>query len=156
LSESEENSPDRLQDVFFYGLYMDPELIRARGGLPRFPRKAIVDGYVLRIGGLATLLRRTGGVASGIVYALTHMEIDRLYRGAGLTHHVPEALLAKTESGQVISVLCFNLLIPPGNEESNPEYSEKLTELKGRLGFGIYFVRGVQSLPFRASWVGDK
>jgi hypothetical protein len=65
------------------------------------------------------------------------MEIDRLYRGTGLTHHVPQALLAKTESGQVISVLCFNLLIPPGNEESNPEYAGKLKELKARLGVDV-------------------
>lgn len=132
--EADDNSPDRLQDVFFYGLYMDPDLITSRGGRPRFPRKARTHGYALRIGKLATLLRRTGASVGGIVYGLTHKEIDLLYRGAGLVQHVPEAILAETHEGATIPVLCFNLHIPPGNEETNPEYSEKLDALKVRLG----------------------
>jgi hypothetical protein len=112
---------------------MDPELIASRGGQPRFPRKAKVQGYSLRIGKLATLLRKRGASASGIVYGLTHREIDLLYRGSGLIHHAPEALLAVTEAGQPIPVLCFNLLVPPGIEESNEEYAAKLNELKLRL-----------------------
>jgi hypothetical protein len=130
----EDNSAARLHDVFFYGLYMDPDLIKGKGASPRNPRKASVRGFALRVGKKATLLRQAGAVTQGMIYALTHGEIDALYRGAGLTEHLPEALLADLESGEKIPVLCCNLLNPPGPEESNPDYIAKLQSLKRRLG----------------------
>ena len=70
-----DNSLNSLQEVFFYGLYMDPEILKSKGVEPRNPRIAIVKGYKLRIGNMATLLRSEGSEANGIVYSLTHSEI---------------------------------------------------------------------------------
>ena len=71
-----DNSKNRLHDVFFYGLYMDPDVLEQKGVQPRNPRIAKVEGYELRIGSKATLLRERGGVAYGVVYSLTHSEIN--------------------------------------------------------------------------------
>lgn len=44
-------------DVFFYGLFMDAELLRSKGAFPVNIRRAGVPGFELRIGERATLLR---------------------------------------------------------------------------------------------------
>ena len=128
-----DNSKNRLHDVFFYGLYMDPDVLEQKGVQPRNPRIAKVEGYELRIGSKATLLRERGGVAYGVVYSLTHSEINSLYWGAGLDAYAAEALLAKIgEDNQ--AVLCCNLVEPPAKDESNPEYGQKLAAAMKKLG----------------------
>ena len=128
-----DNSKNRLNDVFFYGLYMDPEVLNAKGVQPRNPRKAAAKGYRLRIGKMATLLREANSEAHGIVYKLTHDEVNALYWGAGLAAYVAEALVVETEDGEKVAALCCNLLEPPGDDESNPEYLSKLTQCMKKL-----------------------
>jgi hypothetical protein len=41
--------------VFFYGLFMDVDLLRSKGAQPENPRLASVSGFALRIGQRATL-----------------------------------------------------------------------------------------------------
>ena len=127
------NSESRLQNVFFYGLYMDPEILESKGVIPREPREGYVEGYKLRIGNMATLLREADSKASGLVYSLTHEELDKLYAKSGLDMYVSEAVLVALSSGELIPALCCNLLSPPSIEETNAEYETKLALCKSRL-----------------------
>ncbi len=54
-------------EVFFYGLFMDADLLRAKGAHPVNVRPACVPGFALRIGQRATLLRIPDARAYGIV-----------------------------------------------------------------------------------------
>lgn len=132
-----DNSPNRLHDVFFYGLYMDPKLLRAKGVSARNPRKAQVEGYRLRVGKHATLLREKACVAHGMLYALTHNEIDKLYWSIGLNNYVPEALSVVTENQEQISALCCNLLLPPEEQEEIPQYLARLKYCMAKLGLPV-------------------
>lgn len=132
-----DNSPERLQEVFFYGLYMDPKLQQAKGVIPRNPRKGRIEGYRLRVGKMATLLREESGVAHGMLYSLTHAEIEKLYWGAGLNGYVAEALPVVTEGQERISALCFNLLLPPDEQEENLHYLARLKHCMGKLGLPL-------------------
>jgi len=137
-----ENSPKRLHHVFFYGLYMDPEILQSKNVNPRNPHHAIIRDYELRIGKQATLLRAPGKRAYGIVYSLTQDELYNLYTGAGLTDYRAEALLADigdNESIEKIPVLCFNLLTPPAEDESNETYATKLKTAMEKLGVPVIF-----------------
>jgi len=120
------NSNQRLNDVFFYGLYMDEEILKSKNIVGRNKRIGVADGYELRIGNMATLLRKENAKAYGIVYSLTHDEIDILYKKAGLTEYVTEAIIIKLEDGTSIATLCCNLLNPPKDDETNDEYYKKL------------------------------
>src|SRR5258708_37386560 len=82
---------DRRVDGFFYGLYMDLEILREAGVAPASPRRAYVADFALRIGQRATLLPSPGARAYGMLYAVTHAELDRLYTAPGLEHYRPEA-----------------------------------------------------------------
>ena len=133
-----DNSSSRLHDVFFYGLYMDPELLEQKGVKPRDPRPAYVDGFELNIGNKATLIRKPGAVAHGMVYSLTHAEIHALYGGAGLHEYAPEAITAYLGK-DAIPVLSCNLIEPPGIGESNPEYEQKLRSVMQNLQIQCVF-----------------
>ena len=129
-----DNSPDRLIRVFFYGLYLDPDVLRGKGVEPRTARPGLVTGRSLRIGRQATLLRSIGGQACGVVYSITHDEFDRLYAAAGLTSYRAESVLVRTLDGDFIPALCCTLLQAPGEREGNADYARDLSEAMVRAG----------------------
>ena len=126
---------DRQLDVFFYGLFMDVDLLAQNGAQPTNPRRAYVADFALRIGQRATLVPSPGKRAYGMVIALTHAEVERLYAAPGLEHYRPEAVLAQVIDGPVVAALCFNLLRPPEPHEANPDYAFRLNEVLAKLGF---------------------
>jgi hypothetical protein len=134
---------DRRVDAFFYGLYMDVEVLRQSGVAPMHPRRAHVDGYALRIGQRATLLPLAGGRAYGMLFALTHDELDRLYTAPGLEQYRPEAVLAQPLGGTPVPALCYNLREAPGAHERNPEYSARLQLVLRRLDFPGEYIASV-------------
>jgi len=118
--------------VFFYGLFMDAELLRSKGFDPGPPRVAMVPGFALRIGQRATLVPEEGRVY-GIVMELRHDEIDRLYSDPSVQMYRPEAVLAEMNDGSQIAALCFNLVAAPDAGERNDEYASRLRDLARRL-----------------------
>jgi hypothetical protein len=134
---------DRRVDGFFYGLYMDREILREAGITPSNPRRAYVDGFALRIGQRATLLPSAGARAYGMLYALTHAELDRLYTAPGLEQYRPEAVLAIPLGGTPTAALCYNLREAPRPQERNPDYAERLRRALTRLEFPPDYVASV-------------
>ena len=65
-------------EVFFYGLFMDEELLRSKGVHPVNVRMAAVPGFELRTGQRATL-QNANACAWGVLMQLTHAEVEQLY-----------------------------------------------------------------------------
>jgi hypothetical protein len=82
-------------DVFFYGLFMDEELLRSKDVSPANLRRARVSGYTLRIGNRATLVAAPGAAAYGVVMELTHDEIEGLYSEPSVRCYRAEPCLPK-------------------------------------------------------------
>jgi hypothetical protein len=131
-------------EVFFYGLFMDVELLRRQAVAPMHPRHAFVEGFTLRIGQRATLVPTAGARAYGMLMALRHREVAQLYAAPGLQHYLPEAVLAHTLEGHDVPALCYNLAEPPGAAERNPEYAAQLKALLQALGFPATHVASIQ------------
>ena len=123
------------KDIFFYGLFMDESVLRAKGIEPRLPRKAVVRDYQLRIGQRAMLCPQPTEKAFGVVYALTDSEIESLYGEPGLEMYHPEAVVATFEDGSSSVVTTYNLQDTTGTDEPNLEYAAKLGVVLQRLGF---------------------
>jgi len=134
---------DRRVDGFFYGLYMDLDVIREAGVTPKNPRRAYVDNFTLRIGQRATLLPAAGARAYGMLYALTHAELEVLYTAPGLEHYRPEAVLAHPLGGAATPALCYNLREAPRPDEGNPSYAEHLRRALTRLEFPPDYIASV-------------
>jgi len=135
-------TPRRIE-VFFEGLFIDAELLRTKGVHPESVRPACVPGFALRIGQRATLLQNSTARAYGMLMQLTHVEIEHLYAEASVRAYRPEAVLAELPDGSHVPALCFNLLVPPGPEEANSEYSAKLRDLAHRLGLPSDYVASI-------------
>ena len=124
-----------MKDIFFYGLFMDESVLRAKGVEPRAARKAVVRDYQLKIGQRAMLVRQSSSKAYGMVYALTDDEIDSLYNEPGLEMYHPELLVATFEDGSSSEVTTFNMQEETGTDKPNLEYVAKLRLVLQRLGF---------------------
>lgn len=73
------NSTARRINVFFYGLFMDEALLREKDLNPTNARLASVGDFALVIGQRATTVPSVGDTVHGVVFSLTHEEIERLY-----------------------------------------------------------------------------
>jgi hypothetical protein len=135
---------ERRVDVFFYGLFMDKELLRKKGLAPTNERFASVRGFALRIGRRATLVPSAGRVAYGVVMSLSHEAIDSLYSERSVRTYRPEAVLARFSDGALAPALCFNLPLPPGPDEHNPEYASELRALADQFGFPADYLASIQ------------
>lgn len=137
-----EPQPRRIE-VFFYGLFMDDALLREKGVTPRDGRIASVQDFSLVIGARATLVPRSNCTVHGVVYRLTHAEIDALYSDASVNVYRPEAVLAHVADGTIVPALCFNLPSPPSVDERNADYAARLRTLAERIGLPPEYVSSI-------------
>jgi hypothetical protein len=78
--------PQRRVEVFFYGLFMDEELLRGKGHSPQGAEVGSVQGMSLRIGQRAALVPDPRGQVYGVIMSLA---LDR--RQIGLVIGPPAA-----------------------------------------------------------------
>ena len=104
-------------DVFFYGLFMDDALLREKAMNPVNRRMAFVENFSLVIGERATLVPCAGQTVHGVLFSLTHSEVDALYSEASVSVYRPEAVFAKLADAGITPALCFNLPVPPAADE---------------------------------------
>jgi len=134
---------ERRVDGFFYGLFMDADILRESDIVPENPRRAFANGFALRIGRRATLVPADGARAYGMVFALSHDALDRLYGAPGLEDYRPEAIIARTLNGDSLPALCFNLRQAPAPDEANADYAARLRRALEKLGFPADYIASV-------------
>lgn len=120
--------------VFFYGLFMDEDLLATKGIKPSAVKPGFVDGFALRIGERATLLSRPGGRAYGAVMEITQTEATELYAGESVADYVPEQVVVELMDGAQLAATCYNL---PGSKVTgtNKQYAESLLKLATGMCF---------------------
>ncbi len=133
----------RRVDGFFYGLFMDSDILMESQVAATHPRRAYVEDFELRIGERATLVPAAGARAYGMVLALTRYDLDKLYSAPGLEAYRPEAVIAHSLEGQVVPALCYNLREEPGPGETNVDYAARLREVLGKLDFPPEYIETI-------------
>ena len=136
-------SGTRRIDVFFYGLFMDEALLREKGINPHHRRLAALENFQLVIAQRATLVPSQDYVVHGVVFSLTHDELDRLYADPSVNTYRPEPVLAKLADGNAVPCLTFNLPALNANEQRNRAYAEKLRALAADLNFPLSYVETI-------------
>jgi hypothetical protein len=130
-------------DVFFYGLFMDQELLRSKGIEPNDVRLAAVSGLKLRIGARAALVPSPEAEVHGVLMKLSHAELDKLYTEPSVQAYRPEPVLAVSPDGVTLAALCYNLPEPPDPDERNAEYAARLRTLAQRIGLPNDYVESI-------------
>ena len=120
--------------VFFYGLFMDERLLAEMGIEPSEISLGFVDGYGLRIGERATLIRSPGSRAYGVMMDIAPGEATDLYAEGSVADYLPEPVIVELTDGTQVEATCYNL---PGNKVTgvNKEYAESLLDIATRLDF---------------------
>ena len=112
---------------------MDEGLLGTMGIKPSEIEIGFVDGFGLRIGERATLVRRANSRAYGVMMDVTASEAAELYAEESVADYLPERVIVELTDGTQVEATCFNL---PSVEVTgvNNEYTKLLLEVATRLG----------------------
>ncbi len=120
--------------VFFYGLFMDKGLLARKGITPSEAAVGYVDGFSLRIGERATLVRSADTRAYGVLMEISAAEATNLYSENSVADYVSEPVTVHLTDGSQVEASCYNL---SGDKitGTNKVYAEALLEIATELGF---------------------
>lgn len=90
-------------EVFFYGLFMDSNVLKQKGIEISNPRKAFLQNYKLVIGNRASLIPSENERSYGILINIESEKVDSLYSESSVNDYTPEKVLVTIESGELIS-----------------------------------------------------
>jgi L-aminopeptidase/D-esterase-like protein len=123
---------------------MDEGLLAAKGIEPSEVNTGFVDGYGLRIGERATLIRLPGGRAYGVMMDIAPSEATELYADESVADYVPEPVIVELMDGTQVEATCYNL---PADKVAgaNKEYAAALLDVATRLGFPDSYLDEIRS-----------
>jgi len=131
-------------DVFFYGLFMDRQVLEDKGIRPTDIRLAAVPGFVLRIGARAALVPAPAGEVHGVLMKLSQADLEKLYADPGVQAYRPEPVLAVARDATTVAALCYNLPEAPSPDEHNADYAARLQALARRIGLPDDYVASIR------------
>jgi hypothetical protein len=125
--------------VFFYGSFMNAEVLAGAGLVPERVEVAWLHGFDIRIGPLANLVRSDRDCVYGIVVEATHAELERLYDQGWVGTYLPEPVVVELTGGRLLPALCY---IKPDQEAAPPadDYVDRIVEPARRHGFPDWYV----------------
>ncbi len=133
--------------VFFYGSYMNFDVLKEVNFAPEQWEAAKLNGFDIRIQPRANLVRAEPACVYGIIAAATHQELSRLYAHAqdvlGETY-LPEAVLVEVLDGKWKPALCY---ICP---EMQPrpavqDYVDRIVKPAKELSFPEWYIKRLES-----------
>jgi hypothetical protein len=128
----------RKVQVFFYGSFMNLEVMKAAGLAKRPFAPATLLGFDLKINQRATLVDAGDGVVYGIIANFTHIELAKFYGDYGKTltsdTYNPEPVIAHTRGGKWVAALTH---ISDDTEDGppSPEYLDSMLTAAKNYGF---------------------
>ncbi len=136
--------------TFFYGSYMNLDVLEGVDYVPRRHEVARLPGFDIRVGPLANLVPSDRHSAYGIVATGTHTELARLYDHAENVlggKYLPVPVLVVTESGHWLPALTYIApLLPKGPVAG--DYLDRVLKPATDHGFPRWYIDRLES--FRA------
>jgi hypothetical protein len=138
--------------VFFYGSYMNFDVLREASYVPGRWEPARLRGFDIVIRPRANLARDDRHSVYGILATATHSELARLYTHArdvlGETY-LPEAVLAETLDGKWRAALCY---VAPdmAPRPAASDYIDRIVEPARKFGFPEWYIERLESFRPRS------
>lgn len=133
--------------VFFYGLYMDVNLLESMGYQPKQVGAARLDDYQLRIGERATLVPAPGKSSYGFLHDLSGEDVSSLYSRPEVHGYIAQPVVATLLSDSSMQhASCYVLESADAGSHSNLEYAVKLAALVSNLGLPPDYAAEINSL----------
>jgi hypothetical protein len=140
--------------TFFYGSYMNLDVLREVQLRPQAVEVATLPGYDIRIAPLANLVASDGHIVYGILATASHDELRRLYRHAehvlgGI--YLPQAVLPRSVHGSFRPALCYIAPDLP-HRQAETAYVQRILTAARHFSFPEWYVQRLSSfLPHNQS-----
>ena len=122
---------------------MDETLLKEKGFHPTKPVLAYVEGYGLRIGERATLVKSPDQRAYGAVMSLSDKELDRLYGEPSVADYLPEDIIVTTFKNEVLKVVVYNLPLEKLAGQ-NIQYAQQLAKTAIMVGLPKEYAQEIE------------
>ncbi len=132
-----------MEDIFFYGLFMDAMLLKEKGIVPSDSTLAHIDGYGLRIGERATLVKSETERAYGLIMSLETEDVRNLYSADSVSDYIPENLVAITSDNESVPVISYNLPVAKLTGQ-NKEYARSLSQVAKKIGLPSEYIKEIE------------
>jgi Gamma-glutamyl cyclotransferase, AIG2-like len=131
-------------DVFFYGLFMDQQVLEGKGIRPTETQVSAVPGFKLRIGARAALVPAEDEKVHGVLMKLSHADLAALYSEPSVQAYRPEPVLAIAADGSRVAALCYNLPEPQAQMSTMLSTPPRLRALAQRIGLPPEYVTSIR------------
>jgi hypothetical protein len=132
--------------TFFYGSFMNSDVLAQAEVHPAQRQWARLDGWELRIAPRATLIPAPDSCVYGILAQLTHTELDRLYTKDwfGFGTYLPEAVFVTDASAHQRPAMCYIAWQTEGGKPSQ-EYIEKMVLVAREYSFPQDYIHHIEA-----------
>src|SRR5215510_8906051 len=132
--------------VFFYGLFMDANLLRERGCTPLTDTLARLDDYRLVVGqSKSTVVHSAGQSVWGRAMDVDEGELAQLYSGEQYAIYVPTPVALKLATAKRCEAICFIRPISSGDDAPDPAYLDALIRTAQAVGLPDDYVEGLSA-----------
>ena len=133
--------------VFFYGLFMDPDLLRDSGFDPSEPKVADLRGYKLIIGQRATLVKSEDVNAWGTIMSLSETELKELYSAPSVIDYKPMSVICHLEDGKTQTADVYILPEDYSSDKPNDsKYIDQLIEIGKKVGLPKNYISSLSMI----------
>jgi hypothetical protein len=132
--------------TFFYGSFMNPEVLAKAGVRPTETQRGRLDGWDINIAPRATLIPAEGESVFGILAKLTHADLEKLYTKDwfGFGTYLPEAVLIADSLERLVPALSYVAWEMEGGSPGD-EYIQKVLTVAQQFKFPDWYVTRIKS-----------
>ena len=129
--------------VFFYGSFINLEVLATAGLIPEQLEVACLWGYDIRIQPLANLIPSQRHCVYGIVCQASPRDLLALYGQTWVGTYWPEAVLVECEGGSIRPALCY--ISPPRPvEAATSDYIDRIAKPAREYGFPSWYIERIE------------
>jgi hypothetical protein len=133
--------------TFFYGSFINLDVLGAVGFAPERYEVARLGGYDIVVRPLANLVQAGERAVYGIIAEATHAELDRLYTHAHDvlgTVYLPHPVIVETMGGSLRPALCYIAPEMPEKPAAN-DYVDRIVGPAKQYGFPEWYIERLES-----------
>ena len=133
-----------MKSVFFYGLFMDKDILKDKGLNPTGSSVVCLADYGLRIGERATLEHSKDERTFGSVMQLSRDELEKLYADKSVMDYVPQQVVVTEVDGESMAAISY--ILPMENVSgSNSAYAKSLALAAKKIGLPEDYIREIEA-----------
>ena len=128
--------------VFFYGSFINRDVLKGAGFEPEEYEIARLNGYDIQIQPVVNIFKSDKSCICGIITVATHNELKQLFEKLS-ENYLPEAVIVYFQNGKWMPVLCYMA----NSMESRPatnEYIDRIVKPAKEYGFPQWYIEKIE------------